>query len=67
MAVSLGGLTAKDLITGTDIVVDKYIVFESPSNKWTAFRGGQVGPVASLDAINFKGDLILSLPPWSGR
>lgn len=58
MAVSLGGLTAKDLITGTDIVVDKYIVFESPSNKWTAFRGGQVGPVASLDAVNFKGDFL---------
>jgi len=58
MGVSLGGLTAKDLITGTDIVVDKYIVFESPSNKWTAFRGGQVGPVASLDAVNFKGDFL---------
>ena len=58
MGVSLGGLTAKDLITGTDIVIDKYIVFESPSNKWTAFRGGQVGPVASLSAINFKGDFL---------
>ena len=58
MGVSLGGLTAKDLITGTDIVVDKYIVFESPSNKWTAFRGGAVGPVASLSAINFKGDFL---------
>ena len=58
MGVSLGGLMAKDLITGTDIVVDKYVVFESPSNKWTAFRGGQVGPVASLDEINFKGDFL---------
>lgn len=58
MGVSLGGLTAKDLITGTDIVVDKYVVFESPSNKWTAFRGAQVGPVASLGAINFKGDFL---------